>query len=48
MITGNNCDLGSWKCGKARVFTHIPTNFILQLKVNSWGNIKKKKGGNLI
>ena len=23
MIIGNNYDLGSWKCGKVRAFTHI-------------------------
>jgi len=26
------CDLGSWKCGKGRAFTHIPTNLTLLSK----------------
>jgi len=35
MMIGKNCDLGSWKCGKGRAFTHIPTNFIILFKINS-------------
>jgi len=35
MKTGNLSDLGSWKCGKVRTFTHIPTNFIILFKTNS-------------
>jgi len=29
MLTGNISDIGSWKCGKGRALTHIPTNFII-------------------
>jgi len=32
MITGHNCDLGSWKGGKVKDFTHIPTNFNVLFK----------------
>jgi len=32
MLTGNISDIGSWKCGKGRDFTHISTNFIILLK----------------
>jgi len=32
MKTGNLSDFGSWKCGKDRAFTHIPTNFIILFK----------------
>jgi len=35
MITENKFNLGSWKCGKGRAFTHIPTNFIFLKKMNS-------------
>jgi len=35
MITGNISDLGSWKCGKGKTFTHIPTNLIILFKINS-------------
>jgi len=34
----NRYDLGSWKCGKGRAFTHIPTNFIILLKIKSIKN----------
>jgi len=35
MITGNISYLGSWKCGKGRAFTHIPTNIMILFKTNS-------------
>jgi len=34
-ITGNIGEFGSWKCGKGRAFTHIPTNFMILIKMNS-------------
>jgi len=37
MSTGNISDIGSWKCGKGRAFTHIPTNFIILLKKRDLG-----------
>jgi len=27
MKSNRECDLGSWKCGKGRTFTRIPTHF---------------------
>jgi len=44
MIMGANkgCDVGSWKCGKGRAFTHIPTNFIILFKINFSLNHKGK------
>jgi len=42
MKTGNLSDLGSWKCGKGRAFTHIPTNFIILFKINSYISYKGK------
>jgi len=44
MITGNKYELGSWKCEKANVFTHIPTNFIILFKINSIKNHLIKRG----
>ena len=44
MKTKNGYDLGSWKCGKGRAFTHIPTNFIILLKINSINNHLEKRG----
>jgi len=44
MITGNISDLGSWKCGKGRAFTHIPTHFIILYKINSTKNRLIKRG----
>ena len=45
MKTGNISDLGSWKCGKDKAFTHIPTNFMILIKINSIKNhlIKKRR-----
>ena len=34
MKTKNGYDLGLWKCGKGKAFTHIPTNIIILLKKN--------------
>jgi len=28
-LTGNISDLGLWKCGKGKAFTHIPTHIII-------------------
>jgi len=44
MITGNISDLGLWKCGKGKAFTHIPTNLILLFKINSTKNHLIKRG----
>jgi len=35
MIIGNSYELGSWKYGQGRAFTHIPTNLIILFKINS-------------
>jgi len=40
--TGNLSDFDSWKCGKGRAFTHIPTNFIILFKTNSSISYKVK------
>jgi len=37
MLTGNISDIGSWKCGKGRAFTHIPTNVIILFKKRDFG-----------
>ena len=37
MLTGNITDVGLWKCGKGRAFTHIPTNFIILIKKIDFG-----------
>jgi len=42
MITGYLSDFGSWKCGKAGGFTHMPTNFMILIKMNSPLNYKGK------
>jgi len=44
MTNGNNYDFGSWKFGKGRAFTHIPTNFIMLIKINSIKNYLIKRG----
>jgi len=44
IITGKEYVLGSWKCGKAKAFTHIPTNFIFLFKTNSIKNHLIKRG----
>jgi len=44
MITGNISDLGLWKCGKGKVFTHIPAKLILLFKINSTKNHLIKRG----
>jgi len=41
---GNSYDLGSWKCGKGKTFTHIPTNFIMLFKIISITNHLIKRG----
>lgn len=47
MVTGDIIDFGSWKCGKGGASTHIPTNFLILNKINSFiihkGKIGKKK-----
>ena len=35
MMIEDSYDLGLWKCGKDRAFTHIPTNFMILIKTNS-------------
>jgi len=44
MKSDNGYDLGSWKCGKDRAFTHIPSNFIVLFERNSSKNQTKKEG----
>jgi len=44
MIAGNISDLGLWKGGKDKVFSHIPTNLILLFKINSTKNLIIKRG----
>jgi len=44
MITGNLSDFGSWKCGKGEAFTHIPTHFMILIKINSAKNHLIKRG----
>jgi len=38
MTTGNQYEIGSWKCGKGKAFTPIPTYFIILLEINSIKN----------
>jgi len=47
MIIGNECELGSRKCGKAGAFAHMPTNFTILVKINSITNhlIKRVRTG---
>jgi len=42
MTIGNSYDFGSWKCGEGKAFTHIPTNFTILSKINSYINHKGK------
>jgi len=44
MISDISYYLGSWKCGKGRAFTHIPTHFIILSKQNSIKNYLIKRG----
>jgi len=44
MIIGDTYDPGSWKCGKGKSFTHIPTNFIIFFKIKSIKNHLIKRG----
>jgi len=44
MKAKNGYHLGSWKCGKVRDFTHIPTNSIILLKINSSINYNTNRG----
>jgi len=44
MIIGNISDLGLWKCGNGKDFTHIPTNLILLFKINYTKNHLIKRG----
>jgi len=44
MMIWNSNDLGSWKCGKGKAFTHIPTNFIILFIMNSIKNHLIKSG----
>jgi len=43
MKTIKNNGLDSWKCGKDKAFTHIPTHFIVLFKTNSIKNHTKKE-----
>jgi len=44
MNDDSGCDTGSWKCGKGKAFTHIPTNFMVLIKTNPSINYKKNRG----
>jgi len=44
MITGREYELGSWKCGKGRAFTHIPTTFIILFKTNPFKSYLLRRG----
>jgi len=33
MLTGNISDFGLWKCGIDSAFRHIPTNFMIPIKI---------------
>jgi len=44
MEANKGCDVGSWKCGKGRAFTHIPTSLIFLFKINSIRNYLIKRG----
>jgi len=44
MRTNKEYDLDSWKCGKGRAFTHIPTNFFILPKINSSISHKGNRG----
>jgi len=41
-MIGNISDFGSWKCEKGYAFTHIPTNIMILIKINSIINHKGK------
>jgi len=43
MIAGNEYELGLWKCGKEKYFTHIFTNSIILLNINSIKNLLIKR-----
>ena len=49
MKTKNGYDLGSWKCGKGKAFTHIPTNSIILFKKIPfvYGTYKKEENKSL-
>jgi len=40
--------LGSWKCGKGKAFTHIPTNIIILLKKILHISLFQKEGRKII
>jgi len=42
MIVDNIYDFGSWKCGKGKAFTHIPTNLLLLFEISSFKNHTEK------
>jgi len=44
MKANNEYDLDSWKCGKARAFTHIPTHLISSLRNRLLEKYSTKKG----
>ena len=44
MKTHKGNELGSWKCGKGKAFTHIPTNLIILPKKTLLHIILSKRG----
>jgi len=48
MKTNKGYELGSWKCGKGKAFTHISTNFTVFLKKTSLIYGFKKRGEHLL
>jgi len=45
MIIDNNYELCSWKCGKGKAFTHIPTILFIIYKTTSY-KYNYNKGAN--
>jgi len=48
MKTKNGYDLGLWKCGKGKAFTHIPTNIIILFKKILHISLFQKEGRRII
>jgi len=42
MKADKGSDLGSWKCGKGKAFTHIPTNFFIFFEIIPFKIIAKR------
>ena len=42
-VSRNISNVGLWKCGKGKAFTHIPTNLIILIKKKDFGIVKNMR-----